>query len=141
MPFLESHGMQLSNIFGFDDSVILDVIVPIATISFGIDFMIHAVSRCREELGQGKSHRSAYVIGIATVGGALALSTSSIAFGSNATSGIAASFNSNSAPRLRGGELSFRNPYQIQPRGQFVDRHGRGQLEGRGRALTEGILS
>ncbi len=81
---------MLSNIAGFEESVILDVIVPIATISFGVDFMIHAVARCREELAEGKSHRSAYVVGIATIGGALALalSTSSIAFGSNATSGI-----------------------------------------------------
>ena len=81
---------MLSNIAGFEESVILDVIVPIATISFGVDFMIHAVGRCREELASGKSHRLAYVVGIATVGGALglALSTSSIAFGSNATSGI-----------------------------------------------------
>ena len=83
---------MISNIFGFEASLILDVIVPIATIAFGIDFMIHAVGRCREELGQGKPYRAAYVVGIATVGGALglALSTSSIAFGSNATSGIPA---------------------------------------------------
>jgi predicted RND superfamily exporter protein len=81
---------MISNVAGFDESIILDVIVPIATISFGIDFMIHAVGRCREELAQGKEHRSAYSIGIAAVGGALvlALSTSAIAFGSNATSGI-----------------------------------------------------
>ena len=81
---------MLSNIVGFEQSIILDVIVPIATMSFGVDFMIHAVGRCREQLVDGKSHRSAYVVGIATVGGALALafSTSSIAFGSNATSGI-----------------------------------------------------
>ena len=39
---------MLSNIAGFEESVILDVIVPIATISFGVDFMIHAVGRCRE---------------------------------------------------------------------------------------------
>ena len=81
---------MITNVIGFEESVILDVIVPIATISFGVDFMIHAVSRCREELAAGKSHRAAYVVGIATVGGALglALATSGIAFGSNATSGI-----------------------------------------------------
>ncbi|HEY5638785.1 MAG TPA: MMPL family transporter [Dehalococcoidia bacterium] len=81
---------MISNIAGFEESIILDVIVPIATISFGVDFMIHAVGRCREELAGGKQHRSAYAIGIAAVGGALvlALSTSAIAFGSNATSGI-----------------------------------------------------
>lgn len=81
---------MITNLVGFEESIILDVIVPIATISFGVDFMIHAVGRCREELAEGKAHRTAYVIGIATVGGALvlALSTSAIAFGSNATSGI-----------------------------------------------------
>ena len=81
---------MISNLLGFEESIILDVIVPIATISFGIDFMIHAVGRVREELAEGRPYRSAYVIGIATVGGALALalSTSSIAFGSNASSGI-----------------------------------------------------
>ena len=69
----------------------VDVTLPIATISFGVDFRIDAVGRCREELATGKSHRLAYyVVGIATVGGALALalSTSSIDFGSNAASGI-----------------------------------------------------
>ena len=83
---------MLSNIVGFEESIVLDVIVPIATISFGIDFMIHAVGRCREELAHGTPYRSSYVVGIASVGGALvlALSTSSIAFGSNATSGIPA---------------------------------------------------
>ena len=81
---------MISNIIGFEESIILDVIVPIATISFGVDFMIHAVGRVREELADGRAYRSAYVVGIATVGGALALalSTSSIAFGSNASSGI-----------------------------------------------------
>ena len=64
---------MISNLLGFEDSIILDVIVPIATISFGVDFMIHAVGRCREELAGGQSYRSAYVIGIAAVGGALVL--------------------------------------------------------------------
>lgn len=50
---------MLSNIAGFEESIILDVIVPIATISFGVGFMIHAVGRCREELAVGKSHRLA----------------------------------------------------------------------------------
>ncbi len=81
---------MVSNIVGFEESLILDIIVPIATISFGVDFMIHAIGRVREQQTAGDRHRSAYVVGIAAVGGALvlALSTSSIAFGSNATSGI-----------------------------------------------------
>ena len=81
---------MLNNIVGFEESIILDVIVPIATISFGVDFFIHAVGRVREELATGVKHRSAYAIGIAAVGGALvlALSTASIAFASNATSSV-----------------------------------------------------
>ncbi len=81
---------MINNLLGFEESIILDVIVPIATISFGVDFMIHAVGRVREELADGRQYRSAYVIGIATVGGALALAlaTSSVAFASNASSGI-----------------------------------------------------
>ena len=83
---------MITNIIGFDESIILDVIVPIATISFGVDFLIHAVGRVREELANGSAHRSAYAVGIASVVGALALalSTSAIAFASNATSGIPA---------------------------------------------------
>lgn len=83
---------MITNIIGFDESIILDVIVPIATISFGVDFLIHAAGRVREELANGARHRSAYAVGIAAVGGALALalSTSAIAFASNATSSIPA---------------------------------------------------
>jgi predicted RND superfamily exporter protein len=83
---------MVTNIIGFDGSIILDVIVPIATISFGVDFLVHAVGRVREELASGVQHRSAYVVGISSVVGALALalSTSAIALASNATSGIQA---------------------------------------------------
>jgi predicted RND superfamily exporter protein len=83
---------MITNIIGFDESIILDVIVPIATISFGVDFLIHAVGRVREHLARGPDHRSAYVFGIASVAGALALalSTSAIALASNATSSIPA---------------------------------------------------
>jgi predicted RND superfamily exporter protein len=83
---------MITNIIGFDESIILDVIVPIATISFGVDFLIHAVGRVREELARGAGHRLAYVVGIASVAGALALalSTSAIALASNATSSIPA---------------------------------------------------
>ena len=84
---------MVTNIIGFDESIILDVIVPVATISFGVDFLIHAVGRVREELASGRHHhRSAYVAGVASVAGALALalSTSAIALASNATSGIQA---------------------------------------------------
>jgi predicted RND superfamily exporter protein len=83
---------MLINVVGFDKSVIINVIVPIATISFGVDFLIHAVSRVREALAVSSAHRAAYVVGIAGVVGALALalSTSAIALASNATSGIQA---------------------------------------------------
>ena len=83
---------MITNIIGFEESIVLDLIVPITTISFGVDFLIHATGRVREELAGGASHRSAYAVGLAAVGGALALalSTSAIAFASNATSTIPA---------------------------------------------------
>jgi hypothetical protein len=79
-------------IVGFDKSIIINVIIPIATISFGVDFLIHAVGRVREALAVSRVHRAAYVVGITGVVGALALalSTSAIALASNATSQIQA---------------------------------------------------
>ncbi|HXV32833.1 MAG TPA: MMPL family transporter, partial [Gaiellaceae bacterium] len=77
---------------GFDKSILINVIIPIATISFGVDFLIHAVGRVREALAVSSVHRAAYVVGISGVVGALglALSTSAIALASNATSQIQA---------------------------------------------------
>jgi predicted RND superfamily exporter protein len=77
---------------GFDKSIIINVIIPIATISFGVDFLVHSVGRVREALAVSSAHRAAYVVGISGVVGALALalSTSAIALASNATSQIQA---------------------------------------------------
>ena len=39
----------LSNLVGLKSSIILDLVVPIAMVSLGVDFLIHAVARYREE--------------------------------------------------------------------------------------------
>ena len=80
----------LSNLFGLKNDLILDLIVPIAMISFGIDFAVHAIGRYREEQRPGIPTRSAFTIGFGAVAAALllALTTDSIAFLSNLSSGI-----------------------------------------------------
>ena len=80
----------LSNLFGLKTDLILDLIVPIAMISFGIDFAVHAIGRYREEQRPGIPTRSAFTIGFGAVAAALllALTTDSIAFLSNLSSGI-----------------------------------------------------
>lgn len=74
-------------------SLLLAFIVPIAMISFGVDFYIHGIGRVREmqvEHGHGKAR--AYPTGMAAVFTAmlLAVSSSIAAFMANATSGIEA---------------------------------------------------
>lgn len=80
----------LSNLFGFDDDLVLSLIVPIAMISFGVDFAFHAVGRYREERHVGNQPRRAYVTGLTAVGAALvlALTSDAVAFLSNVTAGI-----------------------------------------------------
>ena len=80
----------LSNIIGFDDDLVLSLIVPIAMISFGVDFAFHALGRYREERQAGVAPRRAYLTGLTAVGGALALALTSdaVAFLSNVTAGI-----------------------------------------------------
>ena len=79
-----------SNLIGLKSSLTSDLIVPIAMISLGADFLIHAVARYREE-GRGTTVPSrALRAGLAGVLGALTLATLSdgIAFLANVTSGI-----------------------------------------------------
>jgi predicted RND superfamily exporter protein len=78
----------LSNLIGLKSDLTLDLIVPIAMISFGIDFAFHAIGRYREERASGRVPRSALVVGLAAVMGALtlALASDSAAFLSNVTS-------------------------------------------------------
>ncbi len=102
----------ISNLIGLKSSLTLDLIVPIAMISLGADFLIHAVARYNEERARAlklpaarfpvetsclagnrrQDGRSAAALraGLAGVLGALALATLSdgIAFLANVTSGI-----------------------------------------------------
>ncbi len=80
----------ISNLIGLKEGLIVDLIVPIAMISLGIDFALHSLRRYREERGHGFAPRLALRTGFAGVLGALALAMASgvIAFLSNAASGI-----------------------------------------------------
>jgi predicted RND superfamily exporter protein len=80
----------LSNLVGLKSSTTLDFIVPIAMISLGADFAIHAVNRYREERRLGLDPRRALRVGMAGVLVALvlAMATDAIAFLSNASANI-----------------------------------------------------
>ncbi|MDJ0953832.1 MAG: efflux RND transporter permease subunit [Acidimicrobiia bacterium] len=80
----------ISNLIGFKDDLILSLIVPIAMISFGVDFAFHAVGRYKEQRLAGYTPRRAFGTGIAAVSGALvlALASDSAAFLSNSSAGI-----------------------------------------------------
>ena len=80
----------LSNLVGLKSSIILDLVVPIAMVSLGVDFLIHAVARYREERERLAVPRLALQAGIGGVLGALTLAMLSdgIAFLANVTSGI-----------------------------------------------------
>ena len=80
----------LSNLIGLKSSLTLDLIVPIAMISLGADFLIHAVDRYNEEKERHPQPINALRAGLAGVLGALALASLSdgIAFLANITSGI-----------------------------------------------------
>ena len=80
----------ISNLIGLEDDLVLSLIVPIAMISFGIDFAFHAIGRYREERATGLPSRAAFVTGSAAVSGALllALASDTTAFLANLTSGI-----------------------------------------------------
>ena len=74
-------------------SLLLAFIVPIAMISFGVDFYIHAVGRVREaEIDDGLAPKRAYPMGMAAVFTALLLAVSSsiAAFLATAASGTEA---------------------------------------------------
>ena len=80
----------ISNLIGLNGSLILDLIVPIAMISLGADFLIHAVARYNEERVRSRLPVHALRAGLAGVLGALVLASLSdgIAFLANVTSGI-----------------------------------------------------
>lgn len=80
----------ISNLIGFKDDLVLSLIVPVAMISFGVDYAFHAIGRYREEREEGRTASTAAVTGAAAVSGALILATmsDSVAFLANATAGI-----------------------------------------------------
>lgn len=80
----------ISNLIGLEDDLVLSLIVPIAMISFGVDFAFHGVGRYREERVGGREPRQAFVVGMTAVSGALilALTSDAVAFLSNVVSGI-----------------------------------------------------
>lgn len=80
----------ISNLIGLKDDLVLSLIVPIAMVSFGVDFAFHSIGRYREERAAGRPARRAYVSGLTAVSAALvlALVSDSVAFLSNVTAGI-----------------------------------------------------
>lgn len=75
-------------------SILISFLLPIALISFGVDFYIHGTGRVREMQVDGLDRRSAYPAGMTAVftGMLLAVSTSVAAFLANALSGTEAIF-------------------------------------------------
>ncbi|MFQ5948212.1 MAG: RND family transporter [Acidimicrobiia bacterium] len=73
-------------------SPLLQLIVPIAMIAFGVDFFIHGAGRTREAQVDGFSRERAYPVGLSLVFKALLMAglSSAAAFLSNAASGIQA---------------------------------------------------
>ncbi len=80
----------ITNLIGLKDDLVLSLIVPIAMISFGVDFAFHAIGRYREERAEGRIARPALATGLTAVSGALllALASDSVAFLSNLVAGI-----------------------------------------------------
>ncbi|MEM9609698.1 MAG: efflux RND transporter permease subunit [Actinomycetota bacterium] len=80
----------ISNLIGLEDDLVLSLIVPVAMISFGVDFAFHAIGRYREERAEGQVSSRAFVVGLGAVTAALvlALVSDSAAFLANLTSGI-----------------------------------------------------
>ena len=80
----------ISNLVGLKAGLVVELIVPIAMISLGVDFAIHALHRYGEERGKGLGPRPALRVGFAGVMGALVLAmlTDGMAFFSNTVSGI-----------------------------------------------------
>ncbi|MDH3683487.1 MAG: MMPL family transporter [Acidimicrobiia bacterium] len=80
----------ISNLIGLKDDLVLSLIVPVAMISFGVDFAFHAIGRYREERAASRGFERALVVGLAAVSGALilALTSDAAAFLANLSSGI-----------------------------------------------------
>ena len=82
----------ISNLVGIKGGLVIDLIVPIAMLSLGIDFALHSFRRYGEEKRRGFTPGMALRAGFIGVLGALtlAMASDSIAFLVNASSGIEA---------------------------------------------------
>ncbi|MEE9202580.1 MAG: MMPL family transporter [Dehalococcoidia bacterium] len=82
----------ISNLVGLKGGLVIDLIVPIAMISLGVSFALHAMRRYQEEKGRGYAPALALRAGFAGVLGALllAMASDSIAFLANTSSEIEA---------------------------------------------------
>ena len=80
----------LSNLMGLKQDQILATIVPIAMVSFGVDFAFHAIGRYREAAMAGRRPTAAFLVGLAGALSALllAMTTDAAAFLSNLSAGI-----------------------------------------------------
>ncbi len=90
VTFLAYNGVTV--LVGLKESLLLTFIIPIAVLSFGVDFFVHGFGRCREEQAAGAARGRAYPLGLTAVAGAisLALATSVTAFLSNVSSEVEA---------------------------------------------------
>lgn len=82
----------ISNLVGLKEGLVIDLIVPIAMISLGVDFAIHTLRRYGEEKDRGYYPGMALLVGFTGVLGAvvLAMASDGIAFLANVSSGIEA---------------------------------------------------
>jgi len=80
----------ISNLLGFKDDLVLSLIVPVAMVSFGVDFAFHSLGRYREERERGYDSARAVVVGIGAVSGALLLAmlSDAVAFLANVSAEI-----------------------------------------------------
>jgi predicted RND superfamily exporter protein len=80
----------LANLVGLYSSLTNDILLPIAILVLGVDYVIHAIHRYKEEKENGSGPERGFILGMAGVGGALTLAmlTTFVAFISNASSSI-----------------------------------------------------
>ncbi len=80
----------ISFLLGLKGGLISDLIVPIAMVSFGVDFAVHSIRRYQEEKSNNITFDKKFIIAFGGVGSALTLAfiSDAIAFLSNITAGI-----------------------------------------------------
>jgi len=92
----------ISALIGLKSGLVIDLLVPIGMISLGVDFVVHAMHRYREEILVGYLPRMALRVGLSGVIGALllAMASDSVAFLSNLSSNIEAVIHFGSAAAI-----------------------------------------